>query len=362
MRGILENLVARKIDGGRTSRPLHVAVVGATGYAGRELILWLARHPWARVTKLMSSGRQGPGSFPIEQSHPLLRGLNLPACTDLRLQDLELGEVEIAFLSIPHEASMDVAPKLLEKGIRVIDLSGAFRLKDLPSYPRWYGFEHRAVEALNQAVYGLPELNADAVRSARLVANPGCYPTSMILPLSPLLEAGWVDDAAGIVCDSVSGASGAGRSLRDDLLFEEVNEDCHAYGFFGHRHFPEMLEALNLGEHLLTFVPHLAPLSRGILSTIHVRLIRRLKTADVENLFKKRYGESGLVRIYRDGNVPGLRAVAHTPFADMGFVLDEPTGRLVIVSAIDNLGKGAATQAIQNMNLMMGYEETAGLR
>ena len=362
MRAVLDNLVSKEPGGGRSDRTSRVAVVGATGYAGRELIVWLARHPRVRIARLISSGRQGPASFPVEESHPQFRGLGLPECTDFRLRGLHADEIDLAFLAIPHEVSLDLAPKLLAQGVRIIDLSGAFRLKDARSYPRWYGFDHAAVEELGEAVYGLPELKSGMIRKARLVANPGCFPTSIILALAPLLEAGWVDDAAGIVCNSLSGVSGAGRSLRDDLQFEEVNENCRAYGFFGHRHFPEMLEALNLSEDLLTFVPHLAPLSRGILSTIHVRLIRRLKTADVVSLFKERYGESGLVRIFPDGKVPDLRGVAHTPFADIGFVLNEPTGRLVIVSAIDNLGKGAATQAIQNMNLMLGHEETAGLR
>ncbi|MGH9453658.1 MAG: N-acetyl-gamma-glutamyl-phosphate reductase [Terriglobia bacterium] len=362
MQTIFQSLKSAERERAVGSRAARVAVLGATGYAGRELIVWLARHPWARVARLMSSGRQGAGDFPIEQSHSSLRGLNLPACTELRLQDLNHHEIDLAFLSTPHEASLDLAPKLLAKGIRVIDLSGAFRMKNTDSYARWYGFEHHAAEALNQAVYGLPELNAAAIRTACLVANPGCYPTSIILALAPLLDAGWVDDAAGIVCDSLSGVSGAGRSLRDDLLFEEVNENSRAYGFFAHRHFPEILEALKLGEEVLTFVPHLIPVSRGILSTIHARLIRRLKTSDIIDLFKARYGETGLVRIYPEGKVPDLRAVAHTSFADIGLVFEEDTGRLVIVSALDNLGKGAATQAIQNMNLMMGYEESAGLR
>ncbi|HUY12433.1 MAG TPA: N-acetyl-gamma-glutamyl-phosphate reductase [Terriglobia bacterium] len=362
MMAVLENLVSGKAEGERSDRTSRVAVVGATGYAGLELILWLARHPRARVAKLISSGRQGSTSFPVEQSHPQLRGLGLPACTDLRLQDLGADQIDLAFLATPHEVSLELAPKLMAQGVRVIDLSAAFRLKDVRSYPRWYGFDHRAAGELAQAVYGMPELKSGAIRNARLVANPGCYPTSIILALAPLFEVGWVDRSAGIVCDSLSGVSGAGRSLRDDLQFEEVNENCRAYGFFGHRHFPEMLEALNLGEDLLTFVPHLVPLSRGILSTIHVRLIHRLKTANVVSLFKERYGEDGLVRIVPEGKVPDVRGVAHTPFADIGFVLDEPTGRLVIVSAIDNLGKGAATQAIQNMNLMLGHEETAGLR
>jgi N-acetyl-gamma-glutamyl-phosphate reductase len=362
MRAILENSVPKNLEETPGTAKAKVAVIGATGYAGRELILWLARHPQAKVARLMASGRQGRGAFLIAESHSTLRGFDLPPCTELRVEDLTLRDVDLVFLSTPHEVSLQLVPVLVAQGVRVIDLSGAFRLKHAPSYARWYGFEHTAPAALQEAAYGLPELNREAVRGARLVANPGCYPTSIILALAPLLEAGWVDGAAGIVCDSVSGVSGAGRPLREDLLFEEVNENCRAYGFFNHRHFPEILEALKLQEDCLTFVPHLAPLSRGILSTIHVRLIHCLKVAAVVELFVERYDQGGLIRIYPEGKVPDLRAVAHTPFADIGFALDETTGRLVIVSAIDNLGKGAATQAIQNMNLMLGFKETAGLQ
>src|SRR5439155_6133512 len=296
------------------SGAVRVAVAGATGYAGRELIGILARHPQARIVRLMSSGRgKAPGrshsrnpagdraSFPIEQSHPVLRGLGArgsrslrsePAlseakgqarprevsstlCHPLDLEDLTPSEADLVFLATPHETSHEVVPALVERGLRVIDLSGAFRLKNPSAYPRWYGLEHHALGALAEAVYGLPEINAAAIRKAQLVSNPGCYATSIILALAPLVEADWLDAGAGIISDAKSGASGAGRAPTEKLHFAEVNENCRAYGLFTHRHIPEMLQALGLEESSFTFTPHLLPITRGILSTVYARLRER---------------------------------------------------------------------------------------
>ncbi len=343
-------------------RPVvRVAVAGATGYAGRELIALLARHPFARIARLMSSGRAGTDSFPIEQAHPALRGQVLLPCSPLRLDELAPSEVDLVFLATPHETSHDLVPTLLDRGLRVVDLSGAFRLKTPSSYARWYGFEHRATQALAEAAYGLPELNAASIRKARLVSNPGCYATSIILALAPLLQAGWVDVAAGIVCDAKSGASGAGRAPGEKLHYAEVNENCRAYGLFSHRHIPEMLQALELELEHFTFTPHLLPITRGILSTVYVRLAPRRTFEEVVSLYRDCYSHAPLVRIYGEGALPEIQAVAHTNYADLGFALDPPTGRLVVVSALDNLGKGAAGQAIQNMNLMFGFPEEIGL-
>jgi N-acetyl-gamma-glutamyl-phosphate reductase len=245
--------------------------------------------------------------------------------------------------------------------LRVIDLSGAFRLKDAAAYPRWYGFEHHASEALAEAVYALPELNPVEIASARLLSNPGCYATSVILALSPLLRSGWVDISAGIISDSKSGASGAGRTPSGKLHFPEVNENCRAYGLFTHRHVPEMLQALDIGEKDFIFTPHLLPVTRGILSTVYVRLNARRTLGEVVALFKQIYGPSPLVRVYEGGALPEIQAVAGTQYADLGFALDEETQRLIIVSALDNLGKGAAGQAVQNMNLMFGLPQEVGL-
>ncbi len=346
-------------------QPIRAAILGATGYAGRELLLGLARHPSARVARLISSGRGGAQPFPIEQAHPRLRtptGLPGGQCEPWSPDILEdLGEADVVFLATPHEVSHRWIPKLLEHGTRVIDLSGAFRLKDAGAYPRWYGFSHKELAALAEAIYGLPELNAEAVGGARLVANPGCYATSVILALAPLVRAGWIDMDRGIVCDAKSGASGAGREARDDLHFAEVNENCRAYSPLRHRHVPEIVQALGLDEPSFTFMPHLLPVTRGILSTVYVRLASQRDAAEVQSLYQTFYAGSPLVRVYSDGTLPEIQAVAYTPFADLGFALDEETRRLIIISALDNLGKGAATQAIQNMNLMFGLPQETGL-
>ncbi|HEX5481390.1 MAG TPA: N-acetyl-gamma-glutamyl-phosphate reductase [Terriglobia bacterium] len=339
-----------------------VAVAGATGYAGGELIAILARHPGAKIVRLMSSGRGGSEARPVSDSHPALRGVALVPVSPLNLEALHPADVDLVFLATPHEASLELGPQLLNLGLRVVDLSGAFRLKDASLYPRWYGFEHHAAPALAEAVYGLPELNAPAIRQARLVANPGCYPTSAVLGLAPLLQAGMIDVEAGIICDAKSGATGAGRSLKDDLLFSSVNENCRAYGAFKHRHTPEMLQALNLSGENFTFTPHLLPLNRGLLSTIYVRLRRSSEREEVVRIFQDFYAGAPLVRVYEDGKLPEIQAVANTQYADIGFAMESSSRRLVIVSAIDNLGKGAAGQAVQNMNLMMGWAEDAALR
>jgi N-acetyl-gamma-glutamyl-phosphate reductase len=298
----------------------------------------------------------------IEDAHPGLRERSRLACHPLRLEDFSPSQVDLVFLATPHETSLHLAPALIERGLRVVDLSGAFRLKDSKAYPRWYGFEHHAAPAVDAAVYGLTELNAAAIRKARLVSNPGCYATSVILALAPLLRAGWVDVSAGIVCDAKSGASGAGRTLSDKLHFPEVNENCRAYSLFTHRHVPEMLQALQLEEKDFTFTPHLLPINRGILSTVYVRLAARRNLDEVVALFRDFYAQAPLVRVYGDGALPEIQTVAHTHYADLGFAADAPAGptRLIVVSTLDNLGKGAAGQAIQNMNVMYGFaEETA---
>jgi N-acetyl-gamma-glutamyl-phosphate reductase len=340
---------------------LRAALVGATGYVGRELLGLLARHPFVRIARLMSSGRDGKKAFPIERSHPTLRGtLDLP-CEPLDIEALTASSPDLVFLGTPHETSHSLVPVLLERGLRVVDLSGAFRLKDARVYPRWYGFEHHAAQSLAEAVYGLPELNSEAIRNARIVSNPGCYATSIILAAAPLLMKGWLDMKAGIIADAKSGASGAGRSPSENLHFPEVNENCRAYGLFSHRHVPEMLQALGLAEENFTFTPHLLPITRGILSTVYVRLASPRSLKAVEDRFQDFYGRSPLVRVYTNGMLPEIQTAAHTQFADLGFALDEPTGRLIIVSALDNLGKGAAGQAVQNMNLIFGFPQETGL-
>lgn len=345
----------------RRRKIVRAALAGATGYAGRELITLLARHPGVRLTHLMSSGRDGKGSRPIEHAHAALRGKSRLAIQPLDLKELAPATTDVVFLATPHEISLEVVPALLDRGLRVIDLSGAFRLKNSANYPRWYGFEHHASAALEEAVYGLTELNAEEIRGARLVSNPGCYATSVILALAPLLRAKWVNEAAGIICDSKSGASGAGRGLSEKLHYVEVNENCRAYGLFNHRHVPEMLQALGLEEERFTFTPHLLPVNRGILSTIYVRLNKPREAAEVEGMVRDFYAAAPLVRVYEHGALPEIQAVAGTNYTDLGFALDAASRRLIVVSALDNLGKGAAGQAIQNMNLMFGFAVETGL-
>jgi N-acetyl-gamma-glutamyl-phosphate reductase len=340
---------------------VRAAVIGATGYAGGELLTLLARHPSASVACLMSSGKGGKKAFPIEQVHPRLRGRFSVACEPMDVERVIASGCDVVFLATPHETSLQVVPALLESGLRVLDLSGAFRLKNSEAYPRWYGFDHHAPEALAEAVYGIPELDAPAIARARLVSNPGCYATSVILALAPLLRAGWVDVGAGIISDSKSGVSGAGRAPSEKFHFPEVNENLRAYGVFGHRHMPEMLQALELAEKDFIFTPHLLPITRGILSTIYLRLSQAREISAVEGLFREFYAGAPLVRVYAAGTLPEILGVAHTQYADLGFALDAPTGRLIIVSTLDNLGKGAAGQAVQNMNVMFGFAQETGL-
>jgi N-acetyl-gamma-glutamyl-phosphate reductase len=343
-----------------TSRVVRVAVAGATGYAGLELLRLLGRHPHTRVARLMSSGRSGKQEFPIEQSHPSLRGRFTVPCQPLSVEVLDPAEVDLVFLATPHETALDIAPQLLERGLRVVDLSGAFRLKDPAAYPRWYGFEHHADAALREAVYGLPELNAEGISKARLVSNPGCYATSVILALAPLVRKGWVDAKAGMISDSKSGASGAGRAVSEKLHFVEVNENCRAYGLFNHRHVPEMLQALEIEEKNFTFTPHLLPITRGILSTIYVRLANPHTHEEVAALYHDFYAHAPFVRVL-DTGVPEIQNVANTNYTDIGFSLHRDGVRMIIVSALDNLTKGAAGQAVQNMNLMYGFPEGTAL-
>jgi len=337
---------------------VRAAVAGATGYAGGELISILLRHPGARILRLMA---EIPQPMPIEGAHPALRGKGLPVCELPALGDIRASDVDVVFLATPHQASHDIVPDLLDRGLRVVDLSAAFRLKDQAAYARWYGFEHSAAAALGEAVYGAPELYADEIRKARLVANPGCYATSIILALVPLLRAGWADIEAGIVCDSKSGVTGAGRTPSERMHFPEVNENLRAYSLLYHRHVPEMLQLLALQEKDFIFTPHLLPINRGILSTIYVRLTGERTVEEIVSLYREFYARAPMVRVYGAGMMPEIQAVARTNYFDVGFALDAASRRLVVVSALDNLGKGAAGQAVQNMNLMFGYDEETAL-
>jgi N-acetyl-gamma-glutamyl-phosphate reductase len=265
------------------------------------------------------------------------------------------------FLATPPEVSMELAPAFLEAGAKVIDLSGAFRLRDTETYEKWYKSAHKAPELLAEAAYGLPEFYRDSITSARLVSNPGCYPTAANLAIRPLTEVEAVDRGRGIICDAKSGVSGAGRKATMKTSFCEVTENFSAYSILDHRHVPEVLQNSAVGEREFTFTAQLIPIARGILETIYVRLQRIEKAVDLLNIYEERYSDEPFIRLYAPGKVPDVRAVQHTNFCDIGFVFEPDSKRLVIVSAIDNLVKGAAGQAVQNMNLILGFKETEGL-
>ena len=339
-----------------------VAVIGVTGYAGFELAQLLLRHPHVDTPAFFL--RNGNSSAQnLADLFPQLRGWGEARCQSLSVDSVAESGAEIAFLSTPHEASLDLVPKLLaaRPQLRIVDLSGAFRFRDPATFSDWYKLPAPDAKVLADTHYGLPELYSGGLARARIVANPGCYPTSVILGLRPLVDAGWIDRARGIVCDCKSGASGAGREPKPGTQFVEVNENFHAYGIFTHRHTPEVSEHLGLEPGSFVFTTHLLPIDRGLLSTLYVWLSPRRQTHEIEALFRRFYASRPMVRISPAGRLPQLRDVARTNFCDIGFALDASGERLVVVSCLDNLGKGAAGQAIQNLNVMQGYAETAGL-
>ena len=342
--------------------PSRVAVVGATGYAGFELARLLLRHP--HVDKPTFFLRESYANVRcLTELFPQLRGWGDAPCRQLSVDAIANSGAEVVFLSTPHEASVELVPQLVEANpsLRVVDLSGAFRFHQPETFTKWYKLPAPSAKILSEAVYGLPELYADRLPKARIVGNPGCYPTSVILGLKPLIDAGWVSQSRGIVCDCKSGVTGAGKEPRADTHFVEVNENFRAYGLFTHRHTPEVAEHLGLASENFVFTTHLLPVDRGILSTLYVWLNPVRKLDEVEALYRKFYAERPLVRIMPAGRLPELQHVAHTNFCDIGFALDPAGERFVVVSCLDNLGKGAAGQAVQNLNGMRGYPETAGL-
>jgi N-acetyl-gamma-glutamyl-phosphate reductase len=342
--------------------PVRVAVVGVTGYAGYELARLLLRHP--HVEKPTFFVREAHKNVHcLTDLFPQLRGWGDAPCRPVSVEDIAASGAEVAFLSTPHEASLELVPALLAANpdLRVVDLSGAFRFRDPQTFTKWYKLPAPDAGTLSQTVYGLPELYAGELAKARVVGNPGCYPTSVILGLRPLIEAGWINTARGIVCDCKSGVTGAGKDPRRDTHFVEVNENFRAYSLFTHRHTPEVSEHLDLASENFVFTTHLLPVDRGILSTLYVWLGPSRKAEEVEALYRAFYAGRSMVRIMPAGNLPELQYVTHTNFCDIGFALDPSGERLVVVSCLDNLGKGAAGQAVQNLNGMRGYPETAGL-
>jgi N-acetyl-gamma-glutamyl-phosphate reductase len=321
-----------------TGSPDHItttAIAGATGYSGAELVRILERHPHAKLVGAYSSE-----SFSLE------------ALFD--------AKPEIVFLATPNEVSAEVTPHILDAGMKVIDLSGAFRLGEPTLYPSWYGFAHERPELLGEAVYGLPEWCNGELKNARLVANPGCYPTSVLLALRPLTYL--IDRTQPVIVDSKSGVSGAGKKADVAFSFAELSGNFKAYSVGHHRHEPEIRQGLHLGERTtLVFVPHLLPAVRGIYSTMHVGFTSPVTEEEVTKLYAEAYADKPFVRVLKAGKVPELKNVVNTPYAEIGFTLLQGGRRAVVVSVIDNLLKGAASQAVQNFNRMCGYAETEGL-
>ena len=325
---------------------VRVGIAGATGYGGQELLRLLARHPHARVAAAMASSGGG-GDRPL----PALTGLWSGRIAPLALDELADG-ADAVFLALPESASAEVLPRLIDRCARIFDLSGAFRLRDAAARARWYP---RTPDLETPAVYGLTERRRDAVRAARVVACPGCYPTSALLPLEPLAAAGLID--GDVVIDAKSGISGAGKTPTERTHFSERHGSVAAYGVFAHRHAAEIEQELGRPA---TFVPHLVPLDRGILTTIYARAASGADEAAVAACLEEAYGAAPFVRLRR-GELPEIKQVAHTNFCDVGWRLDAAGGRLVMVSVLDNLVKGAAGQAVQNFNVAFGFDERAGL-
>jgi N-acetyl-gamma-glutamyl-phosphate reductase len=337
-----------------------LAVVGVTGYTGFELARILLRHP--AVKSPVFYLRETQGKKCLAELFPQLRGVGEAPLRSLSVAEIIASNASTAFLATPYEVSAEIAPALLEAGLRVVDLSGAFRFRSADTFASWYKLPTPHANWLSEAVYGLPELYASEIASSRLIANPGCYATSVILALRPLDEAGVIAHGSSVVCDCKSGVSGAGKDPRRDLHFVEVDENFKAYNLFSHRHTPEILEHTGLSEDRLVFSTHLLPLARGILSTIYVTLGDARSGAEIETIFRKFYAGRPMVRIWPAGSLPELQHVAHTNFCDIGFSLDNSGKRLILVSCLDNLGKGAAGQAVQNFNLMSGIEEQTALQ
>jgi N-acetyl-gamma-glutamyl-phosphate reductase len=325
-----------------------VAIVGATGYAGQELVRLLARHPQARLALTTASqATSAPRRLPA-----------LARVWDGEIRPLDVAAVidaaDAVFLALPEAASADIAPKLLDAGRRVIDLSGAFRLRDAAARAKWYAATTTFPDGI---VYGLTEFDAPAIRAARLISNPGCYPTAALLAILPVARAGLLVAGADVIVDAKSGISGAGKNPSDRTHFSENHGSVAAYSALGHRHTPEMEQALGRG---VTFVPHLVPLDRGILSTLYARVTPGTSDAEIAAAFEAAYRHAPFVRV-TGAELPEIKHVVHTNFCDIGWKLESASGRLVVVSVIDNLVKGAAGSAIQNFNVAYGFDETAGL-
>ncbi|MGE5547661.1 MAG: N-acetyl-gamma-glutamyl-phosphate reductase [Solirubrobacterales bacterium] len=334
-----------------------VAILGASGYTGAELVRLLARHPRFRIAALTGDRKAGQSMASV---FPHLAALDLPDL--VAIDQVDFAGIDAVFCALPHGTTQEVIAGL-PGHVKTVDLSADFRLSELATYAQWYGHEHKAPELQKEAVYGLTELAREQVKAARLVANPGCYPTASQLPLIPLLEVGAIL-AEDIIIDAKSGVSGAGRSAKEANLFTEVTEGIHAYGIASHRHAPEIEQGVSRAAGtpvVVNFTPHLMPMNRGILATIYVKLAGAAKAADLREILAARYAGEPFVKVLPAGIVPATRHVKGSNYCFMNVFDDRVPGRAIITSVIDNLVKGASGQALHNLNLMFGVPETTGL-
>lgn len=337
---------------------IKTAILGATGYAGIELVRLLSNHPEAEIAML------GSKSFAGQKISDVYQNFNHILDAECCEVDLDLvAKCDVAFTALPHGASKTVIPEILERGVKVIDLSGDYRYDDVSVYEKWYGEKHSSPELLKESVYGLPELHRDKIKNARLIGNPGCYTTCSILGAMPLIKSG-IGSSKNIIVDAKSGVTGAGRGLALQTHFCECTENAKAYKIAAHRHTSEIEQELSnaAGEEIMiSFTPHLIPQKRGILSTIYINLSKPCITDEILDLYKQSYKDEFFVRVKENGFLPETKHVAGSNFVDIGVVVDERLQRAVVVSALDNIVKGAAGQAVQNMNIMFGMDEKTGL-
>lgn len=338
---------------------LRIGILGATGYAGEELIRILLKHPKVKISIVCAKIEKPQVITSILPS--FLGRLNL-TCADYSLEEVNKVS-DLVFLALPHRVSMEAVPFFLKKRKIIIDLSADYRLEEPKIYTKWYGLLHKDEKNISKAIYGLPELYRDKISKAKLIANPGCYPTSVILACAPLIKEG-LAEVDNIIADSKSGVTGAGRSPAPQLLFGEVNDNLKAYKINEHQHQPEINQELSklAGKKIeITFVPHLIPINRGILSTIYFKVKKETTVNKIYELYQNFYQKEPFVRILPLGTFPQIKDVAYTNYCDVGLKFDEEKKQLIAISTIDNLVKGASGQAVQNMNIIYGFEETTGL-
>lgn len=340
-----------------SKKQIKAAVLGASGYTGADLIRLAARHPHIALAALIAKGHAGQ---PLAQVFPHLGGLGLPGL--VTSDEVDWDKIDVVFCGLPHATAHQELAKLPAR-VRIIDMSADFRLRDPKVYAEWYGGEHGAPHLLKDAVYGLTEHYASKIKTARIVACPGCYPTAALLALLPLVKAKLIE-ASDIIIDAKSGVSGAGRTLKQNILFSEAGEGLSPYGIGSHRHVPEIEQELGLAAGrsvAVNFTPHLAPMSRGELCTIYVRLVGKATANDLRAALGKAYATSPFVRVVEEGTIPATQHVRGSNYCHVGVFKDRLEGRAIVVSAIDNLVKGSAGQALQNFNLMFGFDETLAL-